>query len=40
MLRGEPPSLPGLILADNFEAYEARKLYLHNMSHASCICTT
>ena len=35
MLRGEPPSLPGLILADNFEAYEARKLYLHNMSHAA-----
>ncbi len=35
MLRGEPPSLPGLILADPFEAYEARKLYLHNMSHAA-----
>lgn len=35
MLRGEPPSLPGLILADDFEAYEARKLYLHNMSHAA-----
>jgi len=35
MLRGDPPSLPGLILADNFEAYEARKLYLHNMSHAA-----
>ncbi len=35
MLRGEPPSLPGLILANNFEAYEARKLYLHNMSHAA-----
>ncbi len=35
MLRGKPPSLPGLILADNFEAYEARKLYLHNMSHAA-----
>ncbi len=35
MLRAEPPSLPGLILADNFEAYEARKLYLHNMSHAA-----
>ena len=35
MLRSEPPSLPGLILADNFEAYEARKLYLHNMSHAA-----
>ena len=35
MLRGEPPALPGLILADDFEAYEARKLYLHNMSHAA-----
>ena len=35
MLRSQPPSLPGLILADNFEAYEARKLYLHNMSHAA-----
>jgi len=35
MLRGEPPPLPGLILVDNFEAYEARKLYLHNMSHAA-----
>ena len=35
MLRGDPPPLPGLILADNFEAYEARKLYLHNMSHAA-----
>ena len=35
MLRGEPPPLPGLILADHFEAYEARKLYLHNMSHAA-----
>ena len=35
MLRGEPPSLPGSILADDFEAYEARKLYLHNMSHAA-----
>ena len=34
MLRGAPPSPPGLILADHFEAYEARKLYLHNMSHA------
>lgn len=35
MLRGLPPTLPGLILADNFEAFEARKLYLHNMSHAA-----
>lgn len=35
MLRAAPPPLPGLILADNFEAYEARKLYLHNMSHAA-----
>ena len=35
MLRGQPPALPGLVLADDFEAYEARKLYLHNMSHAA-----
>lgn len=35
MLRSVPPPLPGLILADRFEAYEARKLYLHNMSHAA-----
>ncbi len=34
-LRGPAPRLPGLILADNFEAYEARKLLLHNMSHAA-----
>ena len=34
-LRGEVPSLPGLIATDDFEAYEARKLYLHNMSHAA-----
>lgn len=34
-LRGPAPTLPGLILADNFEAYEARKLFLHNMSHAA-----
>ncbi len=35
MLRAPTPALPGLILADNFEAYEARKLFLHNMSHAA-----
>ena len=35
MLQNPPPPLPGLIAADNFEAYEARKLYLHNMSHAA-----
>ena len=35
MLRGDPPPLPGLLLADDFEAYEARKLYGHNMSHAA-----
>ena len=35
MLRSDPPPLPGLLLADDFEAYEARKLYLHNMSHAA-----
>ena len=35
MLRAAPPPLPGLVLADDFEAYEARKLYGHNMSHAA-----
>jgi len=35
MLRGPAPVLPGLILADNFDAYEARKLFLHNMGHAA-----
>lgn len=35
MLRAPAPTLPGLILADNFEAYEARKLFLHNMGHAA-----
>lgn len=35
MLCGPVPPLPGLILADNFEAYEARKLFLHNMSHSA-----
>lgn len=34
MLRADLPPLPGLIAADQFEAYEARKLFLHNMSHA------
>jgi mannitol-1-phosphate 5-dehydrogenase len=34
MLRAPVPALPGLIAAENFEAYEARKLYLHNMGHA------
>lgn len=34
-LRGPAPRLPGLIMAENFEAYEARKLLLHNMSHAA-----
>lgn len=35
MMRGSIPTLPGLLLADNIEAYEARKLYLHNMAHAA-----
>ena len=34
-LRGPTPRLPGLLMAENFEAYEARKLLLHNMSHAA-----
>lgn len=35
MLRGEPPNLPGLVVADDFDAYEARKLFLHNAGHAA-----
>ena len=34
-LRAPAPSLPGLIVAEKFEGYEARKLFLHNMSHAA-----
>ena len=34
-VRGPTPRLPGLLMAENFEAYEARKLLLHNMSHAA-----
>ena len=35
-LRAPAPAVSGLILAaDHFDAYEARKLYLHNMSHAA-----
>jgi len=34
-LRGPVPKLPGLVLAERFEAYEARKLFLHNMGHAA-----
>ena len=34
-LRGPLPPLPGLVRADNFDAYEARKLFLHNMGHAA-----
>ncbi|MBV9850187.1 MAG: mannitol dehydrogenase [Armatimonadetes bacterium] len=35
MLRGPAPPLVGLIAADDFDAYEARKLFLHNASHAA-----
>ena len=35
MMRGPVPRLPGLLLAPDIEAYEARKLYLHNMGHAA-----
>ena len=35
MLRGAPPNLVGLIAADDFDAYEARKLFLHNAGHAA-----
>lgn len=34
-LRGPWPPLPGLVLAEDFDAYEARKLFLHNMGHAA-----
>ena len=35
MMRGPVPALPGLRATDQFEAYEAQKLFLHNMSHAA-----
>jgi mannitol-1-phosphate 5-dehydrogenase len=30
-----PPAIPGFISVDNIEAYEARKLFIHNALHAS-----
>ena len=35
MLRGPVPPIISLIAADNFDAYEARKLYLSNAGHAA-----
>lgn len=35
MLCAPAPTLPGLVLADKFDAYEARKLFLHNAGHAA-----
>ena len=35
MLRGPVPPITGLAAADNFDAYEARKLYLSNAGHAA-----
>lgn len=36
--RGLRPSIPGLLLKDNFQAYVDRKLYVHNLGHAVCAC--
>ena len=33
--RGEAPDVVGLRLVDNFPAYKARKLIMHNMTHAT-----
>ena len=35
MLRGPVPPILGLVAADDFDAYEARKLYLSNAGHAA-----
>jgi len=35
---GAPPVVDGLVLRANFEAYVARKLYIHNLGHAACAC--
>ncbi len=35
MFRGTIPAIVGLQAVDNFAAYEARKLYLHNAGHAA-----
>jgi mannitol-1-phosphate 5-dehydrogenase len=32
---GEIPSVPGLVLKDNFAAYVDRKLFIHNLGHAT-----
>jgi mannitol-1-phosphate 5-dehydrogenase len=33
---GVPPAVDGLVLKENFDAYVARKLYVHNLGHAAC----
>ena len=33
---GPLPEVPGLLLKDHFDAYVARKLYVHNLGHAVC----
>jgi mannitol-1-phosphate 5-dehydrogenase len=35
---GTPPTVEGLVLKTNFDAYVARKLYVHNLGHAACAC--
>lgn len=35
---GPRPSIPGLLLKENFQAYVDRKLYVHNFGHAVCAC--
>ena len=35
---GPAPVVPGLELKENFTAYVERKLYVHNLGHATCAC--
>ncbi|NLL84829.1 MAG: mannitol-1-phosphate 5-dehydrogenase [Lentisphaerae bacterium] len=35
---GSIPQVPGLELKENFTAYVERKLYVHNLGHATCAC--
>ncbi len=35
-IRGEAPAVKGLILAEDFQGYVERKLYVHNAMHSMC----
>ncbi len=34
--KGEIPKIEGLVPTENFPAFEERKLFIHNLSHAAC----